>query len=168
MDLFDDDRDSKRTLGERDKKILYRNADGKCQNCKEKIDYDQMQVSHKTAWSKGGRTTLKNSVCLCWRCNNLQGPDSWATFQKKQGREDKTDKVKKLLKDLTIKQLKSLAEKHHIKVKGRTSYEGFEETRNAPTKKSYINKLASVVSEEEINSLPKEVVAKKKRKKRSS
>ena len=67
------DNDSRRTLGIRDKQILYRNAKGKCQNpaCGRKIEFDEMQVGHKTAWSKGGRTTLKNLVCLCYRCNKL-------------------------------------------------------------------------------------------------
>ena len=88
--LFDDEHDSKRTLGIRDKQILYRNANKKCQNpvCGKEIDFDEMQVGHKNAWSKGGRTSLKKSVCLCYRCNKLQGTDSWAVFLKKQGVQD--------------------------------------------------------------------------------
>ena len=82
MFFLDDDYDSKRTLGIRDKKILYRNAKGRCGNpaCGKKIDFDEMLAGHKIAWSKGSRTTLKNSVCLCYRCNNNQGTDSWTTF----------------------------------------------------------------------------------------
>jgi len=170
--IWGDDNDSKRSLGIRDKKILYRNANGKCQNpkCGKDIEFDEMQIGHKTAWSKGGRTTFKNSVCLCYRCNNLQGTDSWATFLKKQGIEDKTTTMKRTLENLSINQLKSLAEKHHIKVKGSVvAGFGFEDShRNAPTKKNYISKLKGIVSQEEIDSLPKEVVVKKKRKKRSS
>jgi 5-methylcytosine-specific restriction endonuclease McrA len=98
--LWDNDTDSKRTLGIRDKQILYRNAKGKCENpaCGKKIEFDEMQVGHKTAWSKGGRTTLKNSVCLCYRCNKLQGTDSWATFMKKQNVVDPKTKLKSTLK----------------------------------------------------------------------
>ena len=79
-------KDTKRTLGIRDKQILYRNAKGKCENpaCGKKIDFDEMQTGHKNAHSKGGSTTLRNSVCLCYRCNKLQGTDSWATFLRKQ------------------------------------------------------------------------------------
>jgi hypothetical protein len=170
MSLFDDDRDSKRTLSIRDKQILWVNAKKRCENsaCRKKIDFTDMQIGHKTAWSRGGRTTLKNSVCLCYTCNKLQGTDSWTKFLKKRGVEDKTSKNKKSLDTLSIRQLKSLAEKHHIKVKGRVSESLFETTRSSPTKKNYISKLAGVVSEEEINSIPKEVVVKKKRKKRSS
>jgi len=83
----DNNRSSKRSVGIRDKKLLYRNAKSRCENptCKKKIEFDEMQVGHKTAWSKGGSTTFKNSVCLCWRCNNLQGTDNWIVFLKKAG-----------------------------------------------------------------------------------
>lgn len=86
--LFDDDtRDTRRTLSQRDKEILYRNANFRCQNCGNHIEFDEMEIGHKTAWARGGRTTFKNSVCLCHRCNRLQGTDSWATFQKKQNKK---------------------------------------------------------------------------------
>lgn len=168
--LFDDDCDSRRTLGIRDKQILYRNANKRCQNpaCGKEIDFDEMQVGHKNAWSKGGRTTLRNSVCLCYRCNKLQGTDSWTTFLKKQGVKDKNIILKEALENLNIVQLKSLAKSHHVKVKGRIEEDFFEAYRTAPTKKQYISKLSGVVTEEEINSLPKEIIKVKKRKKKSS
>lgn len=88
MGLFDDDtRDTRRTLSQRDKEILYRNANFRCQNCGSHIEFDEMEIGHKTAWARGGRTTFKNSVCLCHRCNRLQGTDSWETFQKKQNKK---------------------------------------------------------------------------------
>ena len=100
MSLRDDDKDTKRTLGMRDKQILYRNAKGRCQNsaCNKKVDFDEMQVGHKKAWSKGGKTTLRDNVCLCYRCNKLQGTDSWAVFVEKQGIEDPEMKLKRELK----------------------------------------------------------------------
>jgi 5-methylcytosine-specific restriction endonuclease McrA len=73
----------KRTLGIRDKQILYRRAKGKCESCRKKIDFDEMQVGHGRAYSKGGATTLANSACLCYRCNKLQGTGSLATLKKK-------------------------------------------------------------------------------------
>lgn len=77
---------AKRTLGIRDKQILYQRAKGKCEACYKKIEFSEMQTGHKHAASRGGGATLKNSVCLCWRCNKLQGTDSWATFMKKMGK----------------------------------------------------------------------------------
>lgn len=73
----------KRTLGIRDKQILYQRAGKKCEAYGEKIEFSEMQTGHKTAASKGGSATLRNSVCLCYKCNKLQGTDSWATFMKK-------------------------------------------------------------------------------------
>ena len=150
-----DDYDSKRTLGIRDKQILYRRVKGRCENpaCGRKIDFDEMEASHKTrAWSKGGRTTLTNSVCLCHRCNKLQGTDSWATFLRKQKVVDPKTKLKKSLQALNIKQLKHLADKHNIKVKGQVVESLFSSYKKSPTKSQYINKLSGVVTEKEIQS----------------
>ncbi|HLC67455.1 MAG TPA: HNH endonuclease signature motif containing protein [archaeon] len=77
-----------RTLGIRNKQILYRRAKGKCEACGRKIDFDEMHSGHKNAASKGGSATLRNSVCICARCNKLQGTDSWATFMKKMGKSN--------------------------------------------------------------------------------
>jgi len=77
---------AKRTLGIRDKQILYNRAKGKCEACGRKIGFDEMHSGHKNAASKGGSATLRNSVCICARCNKLQGTDSWATFMKKMGK----------------------------------------------------------------------------------
>ena len=87
MSFWDDDRDAKRSLGIRDKQILYDRAKGRCENpaCRKKISFVEMIPGHKRAWSAGGRTTIANSVCLCYACNKKQGNDSWAVFLKKQG-----------------------------------------------------------------------------------
>lgn len=116
--LFGDDRDSKRVLGIRDKQILYRKANKRCENpaCNRPIEFDEMQIGHKTAWSKRGKTTFKNSVCLCYKCNRLQGTDSWAVFLRKQGVKSVRSQVKDSLESLNISQLKALAKKHHIKL----------------------------------------------------
>jgi hypothetical protein len=167
--IFYEEPTPKRTLGIRDKQILYRKAKGRCENpaCSKKLEFDEMQVGHKTAWSKGGSTTLKSCVCLCYRCNKLQRTDSWSTFLKKQGVADLTTRIKNLLNALKITQLKSLAAKHGIKVTGYIEESLFETHRIAPTKSQYVNKLSRVVTEKEIQSIPKETPKKvKKRKKR--
>lgn len=172
MDLFGEERDERRTLGIRDKQILYRNAGKRCQNpaCRRRIDFDEMQIGHKRAWSRGGKTTLSNSLCLCYRCNKLQGTDSWAIFLRKQGVKDSNAQRKDSLEALSIGQLKSLAKKHGVKVKGRVE-EGlfdFETRRLPPIKKQYISKLKGVVTEREIRSVPKPAVKKRKKRKKSS
>ena len=86
-DLIHGANNRKRDLGIRDRQILFMAAKGRCQNpyCKKKLASErEMQPGHKTAFSRGGRTTIKNSVCLCYACNKLQGTDSWEKFLKKQ------------------------------------------------------------------------------------
>jgi uncharacterized protein YcgL (UPF0745 family) len=179
LDDDDDGRDYRRTLGIRDKQILYRNAKGRCQNpgCNRKIGFDEMQVGHKTAWSKRGSTTLANSACLCYRCNKLQGTDSWVTFLKKQGIEDpkakETKSVKQSLEALTLSQLKSLAREHHVEVRGKIEEDGFTSRRIAPPKSKYVQKLSKILTKEQLISVPKEApktvkkAVKKKRRTRS-
>lgn len=158
----------KRTLGIRDKQILWRKAEKKCQNptCGKSLDFDEMQVGHKIAASKGGRATLKNCVCLCWRCNKLQGTDSWSTFLKKQGVLPENTKTKEILKRLNLNQLKFLAKKHHIKVKGYIETDLLGEHSITPSKSSYVNKLTKAISEKEIDSDLKEMPKPEKKKKR--
>ena len=85
---------------------------------------------------------------------------------KKQNVVDPKTKLKKSLQALSIKQLKYLADKHNIKVKGQVVENFFDSYRKAPTKSQYITKLAGVVSEKEISLIPKETPKKVKRKKR--
>ena len=171
MGLFDDDAPSKRTLGTRDRQILFINAQKKCQNCGKTLEFHEMQVGHKKAASKGGRATLKNCVCLCYPCNKLQGTDSWDTFQKKQGKHVEGTEIKNKLNVLSIRELKFLAKKHNIKVKGSIEEGFFNTSRKAPSKKQYITKLAKIVSENEIDSALKEIpppLPKKRRRRKSS
>lgn len=151
--LFFDDRPERRTLGIRDKQILYRNAKGRCENpaCGKKIDFDEMQVGHMTAYSRGGSTTLKNSKCLCYRCNKLQGTDSWAAFLKKQNIEEPRTAIRKSVKQsleaMAVQQLKALANEHGVKVQGRIEEGFFESRRLAPTKSQYVSKLTRVLTD---------------------
>jgi len=75
-------------MSHNNKQILYRRAKGKCEACNRKIEFDEMHAGHKNAASKGGSATLRNSVCICSRCNKLQGTDNWATFMRKMGKSN--------------------------------------------------------------------------------
>jgi len=97
----------KRTLGIRDKQILYHRAKGKCEACGKKIDFSEMHAGHKNAASKGGSATLRNSVCICARCNKLQGTDSWATFMKKMGKSKTTSVTSGKRKKFAVKKRKT-------------------------------------------------------------
>jgi hypothetical protein len=167
---FDEERDSKRTLGIRDRQILWERAKHRCDNpmCPRRnreLDFVEMMPGHKKAWANGGRTTLSNSVCLCFRCNKLQGTDSWEVFLKKQGYVDPKIKIKEILNSFTLPQIKLLAAKHNIRLSSRTIDGGLLEGTHtvAPTKSQYIAKLVNVVTETELKSPPKPISKPKKK-----
>src|SRR5436853_6278671 len=109
LDWDEDEGPSKRSLTIREKKILYTRAKGKCELCGKPIDFLEMQVGHKTAASRGGSATLRNTVALCFKCNNTMGTDSWETIHTKLGKQTPDMKMKKLLNGLTVRQLAFLA-----------------------------------------------------------
>jgi hypothetical protein len=159
----------KRTLSSRDRQILWERAGQKCQACGEPITFIEMQVGHKTAYSKGGSTTLRNSVCLCYKCNKLQGTDSWSKFLKKIGKTPASSESKTVLKNLSVAQLKELAKMHNVTVKGKKVEDFFGYSIKPPTKAQFISAISKKVSLQDINSFIKNLPApvKRKRKRRS-
>ena len=159
----------KRTLGIRDKQILWERAGHKCEACEKEITYPEMQAGHKTAASKGGNATLRNCVCLCYKCNKLQGTDSWKTFLKKLGKQGSVKSksgVKQTLQGLTLPKLRFLAKKHKIKVKGRIEEGLFEDRKIPPSKAQYVTALAKRLTEKDIESDLKEFKPKPKKKRK--
>jgi hypothetical protein len=81
-------------------------------------------------------------------------------FLKKQGYEDPKVKekqtIKQRLETLSLKQLKYLADKHHIKVKGQVIEDWGDLYTKAPTKKQYITKLSRILTAKDLNSVLKE------------
>jgi HNH endonuclease len=162
LSIFDNE-PQRRTLGIREKAILWRTAGKKCEGCGCELDFDNMQVGHKTAFSRGGSTSLRNSICLCYGCNKRQGTDSWSTYTRKMGIQTKEGKSKSDLSKLAIQELKILAKKHNVKVRGSIVDDFLDSYRAAPTKKQYINALSKVVSDSDIQSVKSLKPAKKKR-----
>ncbi len=158
MGLLDwsDEESSKRSLTIREKKILYTRANGKCELCGEPISFLEMQVGHKRAASRGGSATLRNTVALCFKCNNLQGTDSWERIHKKLDKETPEMKMKDILNGLTVRQLAFLAKSRGVKVKGRYEEEGGILGENyylAPSKRMYVNRLL-----EKLKGTPEETI----------
>ena len=156
----------KRTLGTRDRQILWERAGGKCEACGQPVTYIEMQVGHKTAYSKGGGTTLRNSACLCYKCNKLQGTDSWSKFFKKLGKTSPVNEAKDILKTLKVSQLKELAKMHRVTVRGKKVEGFFEDTVRPPTKAQYISAISKKVSLQDITSSIKDIPTPVKRKKK--
>jgi RHS repeat-associated protein len=81
-------RDPKRFFTPNEKQQLKDNADGKCETCGKKTTQAQKsqagqkpssregQAGHKKAWSKGGKTKLKNGKWQCRKCNLSEGANS--------------------------------------------------------------------------------------------
>lgn len=77
--------DYKRNFDKKDKSSLYK-LKQKCNipGC-DISDYDKLAVDHITAWSKGGKTVLKNAQLLCKNHNSSKGKDSYAEWTKNNG-----------------------------------------------------------------------------------
>lgn len=68
--------DSKRFFTRDEKKILFEKlqkglSKGKriCPDCNKEFSFDELEIDHIKAWSKGGTTTLNNAQLLCKPCN---------------------------------------------------------------------------------------------------
>ena len=139
--MWDDEEPIKRSLSIREKRILYERSSHKCEACEKSIDFLEMQVGHKREASRGGNATLRNTVSLCYKCNNLMATDSWNVFLNMIGKRTVNSVTKNTLKTLTVAKLKSLAKKYNVKAKGRTEENWFSENIFPPTKAQYINTL---------------------------
>lgn len=68
--------DSKRFFTRDDKKALYKDLENGaskgrkiCPGCEKEFSFDDFEIDHKFAWSKGGKTVLSNAQLLCKSCN---------------------------------------------------------------------------------------------------
>lgn len=64
--------DSKRTFTSDVKDTLFARSQ-RCCKCNSVKKYNELEVDHIVAWSKGGRTNLQNAQLLCKSCNTSKG-----------------------------------------------------------------------------------------------
>ncbi len=55
------------------KRSAYERQKGKCAQCGNHFEYEQMEGDHITPWSEGGHTTPDNLQMLCKECNRRKG-----------------------------------------------------------------------------------------------
>ena len=55
------------------KRSAYERQKGKCAQCGNHFEYEQMEGDHITPWSKGGHKTPDNLQMLCKECNRRKG-----------------------------------------------------------------------------------------------
>lgn len=67
-------KDDKRVFSAEQRRILW-NSDTvqKCTSCKKTLMWDDFTVDHIKAYTKGGKTVLKNAQLMCHRCNSSKG-----------------------------------------------------------------------------------------------
>ena len=66
-------KDSIRAFTDDERIVIWRQANGICQICEEKIALDEMEADHIVPHSRGGQTTVENGQALCRRCNASKG-----------------------------------------------------------------------------------------------
>ena len=131
-------------------------AEGKCYVCKRTIHITEFDLGHNKAVSKGGRNNITNLRPICRTCNTSMGTTSIEVFKARHFDTPKAD-LKPSLQSLSITQLKLLAKKHGIQIKGKVVESLFDSYTKPPTKTQYVNRLARIVTAREISSIPKEV-----------
>ena len=82
FEMWGPSRDSKRTLSQGDKSQLMQSAGHRCEACKMR---GKLTSGHIKAHSKGGKTSLKNSVALCMECNSNMRNKSYKAYMKEMG-----------------------------------------------------------------------------------
>ncbi len=65
--------DVNRDFNELERIAIFRKNNGICQDCKEKVEYDDFHADHIVPHIRGGKTTLENGQVLCDKCNLSKG-----------------------------------------------------------------------------------------------
>ncbi|MCM1290267.1 MAG: DUF262 domain-containing protein [Corallococcus sp.] len=59
-----------RTFTDNDRRAVYEQQQGKCNDCGKEFDISIMEAHHKKRWVDGGHTTRDNCVMLCRECHD--------------------------------------------------------------------------------------------------
>jgi len=170
MSIFDDDKPKRKTIPKAVKITVWNKyigadkAEGKCYVCGRTIHVTDFDLGHNKAVSKGGGNNIINLRPICRTCNNSMRTTSIETFKARHFDKPKAN-LKPALKALNITQLKLLAKKHNLKVKGRTEDDGWDTIKKAPTKQQYITRLSRIVTAKSLSLVPKETPKPIKKKK---
>jgi predicted restriction endonuclease len=135
--------------------ILYQ-QDTRCAVCHVKLDLRVVEYDHIKAWAASGRTITQNGAALCPNCHRLK-----THKERLKSIDRKSTEMKPALSfsldELSTKQLKFLAQKHHLRVRGSTGWNLWDgDYTKSPSKRQYIAKLKGVVTANDINALRKE------------
>ncbi len=149
-------RDSRRTFTQTQKNEILVQQDYKCAKCHTRLDVRIAEYHHIKGWAAQGRTVIRNGAALCPNCHKLTThKERLKSIEiKSSGTQPVSSQT---LEKLSTKQLKFLAQKHHIRIKGSTRWSLWDgDYTNPPTKRQFITKLKGLVTVNDINTLPKE------------
>jgi len=105
------------------------------------------------AVARGGRLTIKNTFVIHPSCNRSMATKTRAELARTLGLSLPGAQAREALSKLSMAQLRVLANKHGVKVKGRIEEGVFfwsENERKPPTKRQYVNALAKVLTAEDL------------------
>jgi hypothetical protein len=171
---FGPSRDKKRNLGQGDKSQLTDSAGHKCECCGR--GKRKFTSGHIEAHSKGGKTTLKNSVLLCMDCNSSMRNKNYKVYMAEMGwriprsvtlrtgiENIITKKViKKVVKKTPTKKVVKKVTKKAVKKKITKKVVKKTPAKKKPVKKKVIKKKATK------KAVTKKTTKKKPKKKRSN
>lgn len=66
-------KDSQRTFTRDERIVIWRHDNETCQECNNRVEFDEMEADHITPYSRGGHTTIDNAQTLCRQCNARKG-----------------------------------------------------------------------------------------------
>src|ERR1022692_943810 len=143
MGLFFDDPPTRKAVPAALRRIVVVRVKGTCQICFKEVGQWDWELGHNKAASKGGKLTARNTFVVHSLCNRSQGNKSLKEFRKTLGVTSKENEARKLLKGLTIPQLRYLTTKLSLKVKGQVTEDRFFGTSRSPLSKlKYVNALS--------------------------
>ena len=66
-------KDNQRIFTEDQRIVIWRRDNEICQECNNRVEFDEMEADHITPYSRGGHTTIDNAQTLCRQCNARKG-----------------------------------------------------------------------------------------------
>lgn len=67
-------KDDKRTFSPEQRRLLWNSEEKRpCARCHRSLRWSDFTVDHIKAWTRGGRTTLRNAQLMCRSCNSRKG-----------------------------------------------------------------------------------------------
>jgi len=65
-------KDNRRVFDYYEKLAIWQKADGRCERCGRKTNFEEGEADHKIPYSRGGKTSIDNGQWLCRNCNRTK------------------------------------------------------------------------------------------------